>query len=47
MNAVDILVLLLIGGCAIFGLLRGFVTETLSLIAWVAGIVAISLFHAP
>jgi len=46
MNAVDILVLLLIGGCAIFGLLRGFVTETLSLIAWVAGIFAISLFHA-
>ncbi|MDI1297471.1 MAG: CvpA family protein [bacterium] len=45
MNAVDILVLLLIGGCAVFGLLRGFVMETLSLIAWVLGIFAIRLFH--
>ena len=45
MNAVDILVLLLLGGCAIFGLLRGFVQETLSLIAWVLGIFAIRLFH--
>ena len=35
MNAVDILVLLAIGGCAILGLLRGFVLETLSLMAWV------------
>lgn len=46
MNAVDILVLLAIGGCAIFGLLRGFVQETLSLIAWVLAIFAIRLFHA-
>lgn len=46
MNAVDILVLLLLGGCAIFGLLRGFVQETLSLIAWVLGIFAIRLFHS-
>ncbi|WP_150294652.1 CvpA family protein [Sphingobium estronivorans] len=46
MNAIDILVLLLIGGCSIFGLLRGFVQETLSLIAWVLGIFAIRLFHA-
>jgi membrane protein required for colicin V production len=38
MNAVDILVLLAIGGCAVLGLLRGFVLETLSLIAWVFGI---------
>ena len=47
MNAIDILVLLLIGGCAIFGLMRGFVQETLSLIAWVLAIFAIRLFHAP
>lgn len=47
MNAVDILVLIAIGGCALLGLLRGFVLETLSLIAWVAGIFAIRLFHAP
>ena len=46
MNAIDILVLLLIGGCAIFGLMRGFVQETLSLIAWVLAIFAIRLFHA-
>ncbi|MBB6190414.1 membrane protein required for colicin V production [Sphingobium wenxiniae] len=46
MNAVDILVLLAIGGCAVFGLLRGFVQETLSLIAWVLAIFAIRLFHA-
>lgn len=46
MNGVDILVLLAIGGCAILGLLRGFVQETLSLIAWVLGIFAIRLFHA-
>ncbi|MGE4322047.1 MAG: CvpA family protein [Sphingobium sp.] len=46
MNGVDILVLLLIGGCTVLGLLRGFVLETLSLIAWVSGIFAIRLFHA-
>ena len=46
MNAIDILVLLLIGGCAIFGLMRGFVQETLSLITWVLAIIAIRLFHA-
>ena len=45
MNAVDILVLLAIGGCTVLGLLRGFVLETLSLIAWVLGIFAIRLFH--
>jgi len=47
MNAIDILVLLAIGGCAILGLMRGFVLETLSLIAWVLAIFAIRLFHAP
>lgn len=47
MNGIDILVLLLIGGCAVLGLVRGFVQETLSLIAWVLGIFAIRLFHAP
>lgn len=47
MNAIDIIVLLVIGGCAIFGILRGFVQETLSMIAWVLGIFAVRLFHAP
>lgn len=46
MNAIDILVLLAIGGCAVLGLLRGFVLETLSLMAWVLAIFAIRLFHA-
>jgi membrane protein required for colicin V production len=46
MTALDILVLLLIGGGALFGVLRGFVQETLSMIAWVLGIFAVRLFHA-
>lgn len=46
MNAVDILVLLALGGCAVLGLLRGFVLETLSLMAWVVGIFAVRLFHS-
>lgn len=47
MTALDIIVLLLIGGGATFGLFRGFVMETLSLIAWVLAIFAIRLLHAP
>jgi membrane protein required for colicin V production len=46
MTAIDIIVLLLIGGCTLFGFLRGFVMETLSLIAWVLGIFAVRLFHS-
>lgn len=45
MNAIDIIVLIAIGGCAVLGLMRGFVQETLSLIAWVLAIFAIRLFH--
>lgn len=45
MNAIDILVLLVIGGCAVLGLMRGFVLETLSLMAWVLAIFCIRLFH--
>lgn len=47
MTALDIIVLLLIGGGAFFGFLRGFVMETLSLIAWVLAILAIRMAHAP
>src|SRR3546814_1049825 len=47
MTALDIIVLLLIGGGAIFGFLRGFVMENLSLIAWVLDILAIRMLHAP
>lgn len=46
MNAIDMIVLLAIGGSAILGLLRGFVLETLSLMAWVLAIFCIRLFHA-
>ena len=47
MTALDIAVLLLIGGLAIRGFLAGFVTESLSLGALIAGMVAVRLFHAP
>lgn len=47
MTALDIIVLLLIGGGAIFGFLRGFVMETLSLMAWVLAIFAIRMLHGP
>lgn len=47
LTALDILVLLLVGGGLFFGFLRGFVFEILSLIAWVAAIVALKLFHDP
>ncbi|MET0270581.1 MAG: CvpA family protein [Sphingomonas sp.] len=47
MTTLDILVLLLVGGGAILGGLRGFVTETLSLFAWIAAILAVKMAHAP
>lgn len=46
-TALDILVLLSVGGAAALGLSRGFVTEVLALFAWVASVVALKLFHAP
>lgn len=47
LTALDIVVLLLIGGGAVMGLMRGFVTEVLSLIAWIFIVFALKLFHAP
>lgn len=47
MTALDIIVLFLIGAGAIFGFLRGFVQEALSLIAWVMVIAAVRLAHGP
>lgn len=47
MTALDIIVLFLLGGGAVFGFMRGFVQEALSLIAWLMIIVAIRLFHGP
>jgi membrane protein required for colicin V production len=47
MTALDIIVLFLIGGGAIFGFMRGFVQEALSLIAWLLIIAAVRIFHGP
>lgn len=47
LTALDIIVLLLVGGGAVLGLMRGFVTEVISLFSWVAAIIALKLLHAP
>ncbi|PXA84007.1 colicin V production protein [Nostoc sp. 3335mG] len=47
MTLLDILVLIFVGGGAILGALRGFVTEVLSLFAWVAVVIALKLFYTP
>jgi membrane protein required for colicin V production len=47
LTAMDIIVLLLIVGGAILGVIRGFVTEVLSLFAWAAAIFALKLLHGP
>lgn len=46
-TAFDIVILLLIGGAALFGVVRGFVTEILSLMAWVGAVIALRLFYGP
>jgi membrane protein required for colicin V production len=47
MTALDIFVILLLGGAALIGFVRGFTHEVLALLAWVAGIAALKLFHTP
>ena len=47
MTALDIFVLILLGGGAMIGFVRGFVQEVLALFAWLVAIVALKLFHAP
>lgn len=47
MTAFDIIVLTLLAGGAILGFKNGFVHAAVSLIAWIAGIFALRLFHAP
>lgn len=47
MTTLDIVVILMIGLAALLGVMRGFVTEILSLIAWVAGVAALRLFYEP
>jgi membrane protein required for colicin V production len=45
LTSLDVLVLVLVVGAAILGAMRGFVTEVLSLFAWVAIVAALKLFH--
>jgi membrane protein required for colicin V production len=47
MSALDIFVILLLGGGAVIGFVRGLTHEVLSLLAWVVAIVMLRLFHAP
>ena len=47
LHGLDIIVLLAVGGSALMGAKRGFVGEVLSLIAWVAMIFALKIFHLP
>lgn len=47
LTGLDIIVLLAIGGAAILGALRGFVTEVLALLVWVLVVLMLKLFHTP
>ena len=47
LSALDVIVLLAVAGSAVLGLLRGFVTEVLSMFAWVAMVAMLKLFHIP
>lgn len=47
LTGLDIAVLLAIGGAAVLGFIRGFVTEVLALGAWLAVVLVLKLFHAP
>jgi len=47
MTALDIIVLVLMGGGGLLGFMRGFVTEALSLGAWVLAIACVKMFHGP
>lgn len=45
MTALDVFLLLLVGGLGLIGLQKGFVAEAVSIIAWVAGVAAVRAFH--
>ena len=47
LTALDIVVLLLVGGGAVLGLMRGFVTEVLSLMVWIFIVFGLKLLHGP
>jgi membrane protein required for colicin V production len=46
LTALDIAVLLLVGGGAVLGFARGLVQEVTSLLAWILAIFAVRFFHA-
>ena len=46
-TALDIIVILLVGAGMVFGWLRGFVAEVLSLFAWFLAILALRTFYTP
>src|SRR6476620_3160976 len=47
MDALDIFVILLLGGAALIGFVRGFVHEVLALFAWIVAIAALKFLHGP
>ncbi len=47
MTVIDIFTLFLLGGGAVFGFVRGFVQEILSIFAWVLVVLAIRFLHGP
>src|SRR5688572_2641384 len=47
LTALDVITLVLVGGGLVLGFLRGFIGEVLSLLAWVAAIVALKFLHTP
>lgn len=47
LTALDMVVLIAVGGAAVLGFARGFVTEFLSLMAWVFVVFALKILHSP
>ena len=47
MTALDIFVILLLGGSAMIGFVRGFAHEVLALFAWIIAIAALKFLHSP
>lgn len=47
MTALDIVALVLLGGGAALGAMKGFVHEALSLFAWMLAVLAVKFLHAP
>ncbi len=47
LTAIDIIVLIAVGGAAVLGVMRGFVTEVLSLMAWLFVVAALRFLHTP